>query len=153
MMISQDKSYWLTNAHIPESLIPQNNYNQKTREGLCLVDVLIEQDKIKQITPTNTVKDYNLESINLHQKIILPCFIDLHTHLDKGHIWERSPNLDGTFDTALKTVMDDAQRYWQPEDLYPRMEFSLKSAYAHGTKAIRTHIDSFGQQAAISWQV
>jgi hypothetical protein len=22
----------------------------------------------------------------------LPCFVDMHTHLDKGHIWPRSPN-------------------------------------------------------------
>ncbi|MGK7897461.1 MAG: cytosine deaminase [Xenococcus sp. (in: cyanobacteria)] len=174
-MISRDKSYWLTNAHIPESLIPIDKYNQKTREGLCLVDILIEQGKIKQVVPTTKIKNDNIyregcwgfphsrtspsipnrgvEQINLHKQIILPCFIDLHTHLDKGHIWERSPNLDGTFDTALKTVRDDAQRYWQTEDLTRRIEFSLKSAYAYGTKAIRTHIDSFGQQADISWQV
>ncbi len=152
-MFSQDKSYWLTNAHIPESLIPENNYNQKTREGLCLVDVLIEQGKIKQVTPANTVNNNSIEQINLHKQIILPCFVDLHTHLDKGHICERSPNVDGTFDTALKTAIEDGQKYWQTEDLERRMEFSLKSAYAHGTKAIRTHIDSFGQQANISWQV
>ncbi len=158
-MISRDKSYWLTNAHIPESLIPKNHYYQKTREGLCLADILIEQGKIKQVLPTNTIQSNNIEQINLHKKIILPCFIDLHTHLDKGHIWERSPNPDGTFNTALKTAIDDEQKYWQPEDVYRRMEFSLKCAYAHGTKAIRTHIDSFSQQADISkqadisWQV
>ncbi len=158
-MISRDKSYWLTNAHIPESLIPKNHYYQKTREGLCLADILIEQGKIKQVLPTNTIQSNNIEQINLHKKIILPCFIDLHTHLDKGHIWERSPNPDGTFNTALKTAIDDEQKYWQTEDVYRRMEFSLKCAYAHGTKAIRTHIDSFSQQADISkqadisWQV
>ncbi len=152
-MISRDKSYWLTNAHIPESLITKNNYNQKTRERLCLVDILIEQGKIIKVIPTNTIQSNNIEPINLHNKIILPCFVDLHTHLDKGHIWERSPNPDGTFNTALKTAIDDGLKYWRPEDVYRRMEFSLKCAYAHGTKAIRTHIDSFGQQADISWQV
>ncbi len=30
------------------------------------------------------------------------------------------------------------------------MEFGVKCSYAHGTAAIRTHIDSFGQQAQIS---
>ena len=152
-MFSKNKSYWLTNAHIPESLIPEKNYDLKTREGLCLVDIFIEQGKLKQVTPANEVKDNYIKQINLNKKIVLPCFIDLHTHLDKGHIWQRSPNLDGTFDTALKTIMGDAQQYWQTEDLLRRMEFSLKSAYAYGTKAIRTHIDSFGQQADISWQV
>ena len=152
-MIPKDKSYWLTNTHVPKSLIPKNICNQKTREDLCLVDILIEHGKIKQVIPANTIQHDKNEQINLHKKIILPCFVDLHTHLDKGHIWERSPNLDGTFDTALKTAIDDGQKYWQAEDVYRRMEFSLKCAYAHGTKAIRTHIDSFGHQAAISWQV
>jgi cytosine deaminase len=33
------------------------------------------------------------------------------------------------------------------------MEFGLKCSYAHGTKAIRTHLDSQGKQAEISWGV
>ncbi len=33
------------------------------------------------------------------------------------------------------------------------MEFGLKCSYAHGTKAVRTHIDSSGEQAAISFDV
>ncbi|MFW6359297.1 MAG: cytosine deaminase, partial [Chroococcales cyanobacterium] len=39
---------------------------------------------------------------------------------------------------------------WREEDVYRRMEFSIKCSYAHGTKAIRTHIDAFGEQANIS---
>ncbi len=34
-----------------------------------------------------------------------------------------------------------------------RMEFSLRSAYAYGTGALRTHIDSVGPQTRISWPV
>ncbi len=34
-----------------------------------------------------------------------------------------------------------------------RMEFSLQSAYAHGTRAIRTHLDSIPPQDAISFPV
>ena len=33
------------------------------------------------------------------------------------------------------------------------MEFSLRCAYAHGTKAIRTHLDSIPPQEQISWPV
>ena len=33
------------------------------------------------------------------------------------------------------------------------MDFSLRSAFAHGTRALRTHIDSLPPQAAISWPV
>jgi cytosine deaminase len=33
------------------------------------------------------------------------------------------------------------------------MDFALRCAYAHGTSAIRTHLDSMGKQTAISWPV
>ena len=85
--------------------------------------------------------------------MVWPCFVDMHTHLDKGHIWERSPNLDGSFNGALDAGARDGEKYWNAEDIYRRMEFGLKCSYAHGTKAIRTHIDCFGEQANISLEV
>src|SRR6185295_3904622 len=36
-------------------------------------------------------------------------------------------------------------------DVRARFEFGLRCAYAHGTVAIRTHLDSIPPQAAISW--
>jgi cytosine deaminase len=44
----------------------------------------------------------NIPVIDLKKKLVFPCFIDMHTHLDKGHSWQRCPNHDGTFDSALK---------------------------------------------------
>jgi cytosine/creatinine deaminase len=38
-------------------------------------------------------------------------------------------------------------------DVAARMDFSLRCAFVHGTAAIRTHIDSMGPQADISWPV
>ena len=151
-MIPKAKSYWLTNAHIPKCSLAPNNLSSQTSEELCLVNIKIEQDIITQILPTSVSLDNDI-AINLQKKIILPCFIDVHTHLDKGHIWQRSPNRDGTFATALATAIEDGQKYWNSEDLYPRMEFGLKCSYAHGTKAIRTHIDCFDRQADISLEV
>ena len=151
-MIPSLQTYWLTNVHVPQCLIKSDNLMATTSEGLCLVDVNIEAGQIKQIIPAGEgINDDT--TIDLNKKIILPCFVDVHTHLDKGHIWQRSPNQDGTFDTALSTAIKDAQQYWQSEDLYRRMEFGLKCSYAHGTKAIRTHLDSFDRQAEISLAV
>ena len=39
------------------------------------------------------------------------------------------------------------------EDVRARMDFGLRCAFAHGTGAIRTHLDSLGAQTAISWPV
>ena len=80
-------------------------------------------------------------------------FTDMHTHLDKGHIWPRAANPDGSFDGAIGAVQPDRQAHWSADDLRRRMDFSLRCAYAHGTSAIRTHLDSAAPQNAISWPV
>jgi len=92
-------------------------------------------------------------AIDMGGAMVFPAFIDMHTHLDKGHIWPRSPNPDGSFTGALNTVRADSAARWSAEDLRARMEFSLRSAYAHGTRAIRTHLDSVTPQDDITWPV
>jgi cytosine deaminase len=77
----------------------------------------------------------------------------MHTHLDKGHSWPRQRNADGRFMSALTAVRADREAFWTASDVARRMEFSLRCAYAHGTRAIRTHIDSIPPQDAISWPV
>ncbi|ABD54391.1 cytosine deaminase [Jannaschia sp. CCS1] len=93
--------------------------------------------------------------VDMRGAMVFPCFVDMHTHLDKGHIWPRSPNPDGTFMGALETVRADKSGRWDSVDLPPRMNFSLNCAYAHGTRAIRTHLDYFGEtdEARVSWDV
>jgi cytosine deaminase len=54
---------------------------------------------------------------------------------------------------ALLSVETDRQRRWKADDVERRMDFALRSAYAHGTAAIRTHIDSLPPQHEISWDV
>ena len=93
------------------------------------------------------------QPVEMAGAMVFPCFIDMHTHLDKGHIWPRSPNPDGTFAGALATVAADRAARWSAEDVRRRMEFSLRCAYAHGTRAIRTHLDSVPPQDEISWPV
>ncbi|MEL6494512.1 MAG: cytosine deaminase [Cyanobacteria bacterium J06623_7] len=154
-MVFEAESYWLMNARVPNCLIELGDSLESTREGLCLVDIQIAQGKIEQIVAAKRLQTSKLDFPNrdLQRQIVLPCFIDMHTHLDKGHIWERSPNVDGTFETALASAIADSEQYWQAEDVYRRLEFGLKCSYAHGTQAIRTHIDSRGKQAEISLAV
>jgi cytosine deaminase len=86
-------------------------------------------------------------------RIVLPLFVDVHTHLDKGHIWRRKRNPVGDFPSAVAATIEDRSANWSAADVAARMEFSLRCAYAHGTTAIRTHIDSVGPQTRISWPV
>jgi cytosine deaminase len=151
-MIPGVERYWLKNAHIPVALIDSDRFLPQTQEGLCLVNLEIAGGIIAQILPA-ALETPDTATVDLRRRIVFPCFVDLHTHLDKGHIWERSPNLEGTFHHALTIAKADSQQYWQTEDIYRRMEFGLKCSYAHGTRAIRTHIDAFGKQANISLDV
>jgi cytosine deaminase len=50
-------------------------------------------------------------------------------------------------------VAADRAAHWSAEDVRRRMEFGLGCSYAHGTKAVRTHLDSFPPQGEISWRV
>ncbi len=91
--------------------------------------------------------------IDMGGAMLFPAFVDMHTHLDKGHIWPRAPNPDGSFMGALTTVGMDREAHWSAADVAARMDFALRCAFAHGTRAIRTHLDSRTPQDDISWPV
>ena len=54
---------------------------------------------------------------------------------------------------ALTTVGADRVARWSAEDVRRRADFSLRSAWAHGTRSLRTHLDSSAPQDEISWSV
>lgn len=117
-------------------------------DGWALADIAFDGPRIAAVTPSAGPGENGLGG-----RIVLPAFVDCHTHLDKGHIWPRSANPDGSFMGALTTVERDRNANWNAADVAARMDFALRCAYAHGTKAIRTHIDSVPPQERISWPV
>lgn len=74
-------------------------------------------------------------------RLVFPAFVEAHTHLDKAHTWCRAPNRTGTFMDALTTLARD-KPHQTPADLRLRADFALRSAWAHGTRVVRTHVDS-----------
>ncbi|TQM92547.1 cytosine deaminase [Roseinatronobacter monicus] len=128
----------LENATVPSCLLGQEG-------GLAPYAVTVDGAVLSDRT--------DVPHIDMGGAMVLPCFIDMHTHLDKGHIWPRNPNPDGSFMGALETVGADREANWSADDVRTRMDFALRCAYAHGTRAIRTHIDSIAPQDAISWPV
>ena len=150
-MVFDAEQYWLTNARVPIALLKDVSF--PVSGDLAQVDLLIRSGQIVEILPAKGRSIEGAPAYDLRQGIVFPCFVDLHTHLDKGHTWGRAPNRSGSFEDALQTVAADSQKHWNAEDVYRRMEFGLRCAYAHGTQAIRTHIDAYGEQAAISFGV
>jgi cytosine deaminase len=130
-------NYTLANVTVPACLLGQPG-------GLVRTSVSVADGRIS---------DQGFAEVDMKGAMVFPCFVDMHTHLDKGHIWGRAPNPDGTFMGALNTVAADRAANWSAADVRARMEFGLKSAYAHGTSAIRTHLDSLRPQDAISFPI
>ena len=150
--IPASTSYRLTNARSPLCLIDGADL-AADRDGLTLVDLRVEDGRIASILPAGTEAPEAGPGLDLDGGIVLPRLVDAHVHLDKGHIWPRRRNPDGTFMGALENVMADREANWTSEDVRARMDFGLRCAFAHGTSAVRTHIDSLGKQIGISWPV
>jgi len=122
-------------------------------DGFGLVDILVDEGAIAKIAPAGAIDFGAMPEVAMAGRIALPLFVDVHTHIDKGHIWRRKRNRVGDFRSALAAVIEDRAANWTAPDVAARMEFSLRAAYAHGTAALRTHIDSVGAQTRISWPV
>lgn len=78
---------------------------------------------------------------------------ELHAHLDKSMTWPRAKNETGSFEGAKTGAKADRVAPWTDEDVRRRMDFALRCAFAHGTRAVRTHLDSQEGRTAPTWTV
>lgn len=147
LRVASGGRFCLVNCTVPAMLA-----DMPGTEDLVRVDITINDGRIEAIDRSPDQRP-GVPSLDLRGGMVLPGFVDVHTHLDKGHIWPRTPNPDGTFMGALQAVLDDRTSRWTADDVRRRMDFSLRCALAHGTVAIRTHIDSKPPQDDISWPV
>ncbi len=145
-------SYRLANARVPVCLVADAAQLKADADGLAPCDIVIEKERIAAIAPAAPAND-DLPRFDLDRGIVLPRLVDVHTHIDKGHIWGRAQNPDGTHMGARTAVMADREANWSRDDVGKRMDFALRCAFAHGTGALRTHIDSYPKQTPISWGV
>jgi cytosine/creatinine deaminase len=144
-MILTSGTLTLTNARVPAAAMG------RVGDGsLLAVDIEIVAGKIAAIRPAGSAPVAGPVH-DMDKGLVLPAFVDIHTHLDKGHIWPRKANPDGTWLGALIAVGEDRVNNWAAADVERRFDFALRCAYAHGTAAIRTHLDSAPPQHEISW--
>ena len=134
------------------------------RDGLVLIDITVKDGIIAQIKASSSAEEEEEEEkgrneqqlgtilLDAKKGVCMPTFCDIHTHVDKSHTCERSRNESGSLAGADKSCQID-EIHWTEEELTARMEFSLKTAYAHGTSAIRTHLMSGPTQGALTWPV
>jgi cytosine deaminase len=138
----------ITDAAVPACLLPAGPGGEG-EAGETRVDIEIRRGKIATISKPGANPKSGLPVLSAG--MVWPGLVDMHTHLDKGHIWPRAENPDGTFQSALDAARADRRANWTAEDVRRRFEFGLRTAYAQGTVAIRTHLDSQPPQHRITW--
>ncbi len=109
-------------------------------EPAVLCDVALAAGKILSVSAAAAGSSVPGE-FDAAGRLVFPAFVEAHTHLDKAHTWCRAPNRTGTFLDALTTLARDKPRQTL-DDLHLRADFALRSAWAHGTRVLRTHVDS-----------
>jgi cytosine/creatinine deaminase len=149
-----NETFCLANARVPACLLGAGakSLPPADAEGVVNADLLIEDGKLAGVIGPDGTRNDRVAAVDIGGRQVWPTLIDIHTHLDKGHTVERSPNVDGSFQNARLAAAADRPN-WTAPDLRQRIDFGLRCAYAHGVSAIRTHIDTYENTAERSWQV
>lgn len=144
----------LRNARVPAALLAGDRLSEPAvdRDGALLVDIVVQDERIAAIAPAGGPEvQSSARAIDLEGRHVWPLLVDVHAHLDKGHMVDRAPDSGGTHAGARAATTADRLAHWTYDDLTARMEFGLETAYAHGVAAIRTHLDSHEGQAETTW--
>ena len=140
-------------ARIPVALLPPSvaPASVDPLEPAVLCDLTLDGDRLVAVHAASTSSTpAGAREFDAAGSLVFPGFVDAHVHLDKTHTWHRAPNRTGTFRDALATLGADRVN-WSEADLHRRAGFALRTAWAHGTRAIRTHVDSDFPSAETSY--
>jgi len=143
--------YWLVNARVPACMLDgEAGRAPADAEGIVPADILIEDGRFAALALPGG-RQTDAARVDIGGRQVWSTLIDIHTHLDKGHTVDRSPNSDGTFNNARLAAAADRVN-WTVADVKRRIDFGLRCAYAHGVSAIRTHIDTYPETIDRNWQ-
>jgi cytosine deaminase len=135
-------------ARIPLACLPPG-LNQPTAAADASVEPWRECDVVVDGARISAVRDsgdpgnptFSGRTTDLGGSLVFPGLLEVHTHLDKCHTWDRAPGVHSDFWESLGILASDSAR-WNEEDVHRRADFALRSTWAHGTNALRTHIDT-----------
>lgn len=77
---------------------------------------------------------------NLRDWLVVPGLVDMHQHLDKTRTRDAVANPDGTLGGAVRAYNEFAKTR-SVADIMRRAEETIEACIAHGTVAIRTHVN------------
>jgi cytosine deaminase len=131
-------------ACLPAPLSDPQGLAEAALEPWRECDVLVEGSRITAVRdarPPLGPETPGMRSTDLGGSLVFPGLLEVHTHLDKCHSWDRSPGVHSDFWESLHILAEDSSR-WDAEDVYRRADFGLRTTWAHGTVALRTHLDT-----------
>lgn len=117
-----------------------------------MIDILITNAKLEGKIVDISITDQRIESIgklankdakialDAQENIVIPGFVDSHTHLDKCLLNELKPYQDVTGPEKGKLTVELKEQF-TVEDIINRAERMLKSAIQNGTLYVRTNVD------------
>lgn len=130
----------IRNARVPVALLPSTfaagKYEPCDPAVHCDITIAAGEITALGLSSAAGANDFDADG-----RLVFPSFVEAHTHLDKAHTWCRAPNRSGTFMDALTMLALD-KPHQTPADLRVRADFALRCAWAHGTRILRTHVDS-----------
>jgi cytosine deaminase len=149
--IPQSGRFVLRNCSVPTIFLAGDTVGQVGE--LVTRDIHVAAGKFVAVTPSEAQCGLATQdpSHDVARAMIWPCFADVHCHLDKGQIVDRAPGGSGGLSSALDAVAAD-KAHWNRAETRLRMDFGMRCAFAHGTSAVRTHIDSDHATSATSWE-
>lgn len=134
------RRYWLCQAHVPSALLPEAPGG--------LVAVGIEGGRVLGVSEHPPEGEVCLD---LQGATLTSGWVDPHTHLDKGDLLATGlvPAIDLL--SAVEAVRED-QANWTVGSVSRRADFALRTAIAHGTRALNSYCDWVGVSPGIAWE-
>lgn len=107
---------------------------------LIRADVLIDAAGLIAEVAPGIVPPAQAALVDASDSLVVPGFVDCHQHLDKTGVLRFAPNPSGTLQGAREAFATYA-RQAPPEDIFRRASKTIGRCMAHGTTAIRSHVN------------
>ena len=143
---------WILNARLPRALLPAH---WPTHAGKPVhAHVQLQGGRIQALHPASSVLPAAQGlAWDVQGSLMLPGFVDAHTHLDKAFTLQRIDHVEPGLLGAIDAMLQDKQR-WTSLDIHTRASQGLQWAYEAGVTHLRTHCDWWDpSRMPIAWPV
>ena len=141
----------LRNARLPRWLLPAD---WPERDGApVLAHIALEIGRVQSVRPASTDAALPANGWDLAGTLVLPGFVDAHTHLDKAFTLPRMKEVQPGLLGAIDAMLND-RVHWSAGDVHERASRGLQWAWECGTTRVRTHVDWWEPDAVpLAWPV